>query len=95
VYAIEVADFNKDGKADLFLGGNFSALKPEVGRYDANYGQVFAGNANGNFTFIDAAHSGVVLKGEARDAAMLKTANGRSFLFVAMNNERPCFFKLN
>lgn len=95
VYAIEGADFNKDGKTDLFLAGNFSALKPEVGRYDASYGQVFAGDGSGHFSIVDPAVSGIVINGEARDAAMLTTHAGQKFLFVAINNERPCFFKLN
>jgi hypothetical protein len=43
VYSILVTDLNKDGIKDMFLGGNFYGLKPEVGRHDASYGVCFLG----------------------------------------------------
>lgn len=94
VYTILASDFNKDGKKDIFLAGNFSAVKPETGRYDANYGQLYLGDGKGNFEFMKPEQSGISLEGEARDAVMMKSVNGNSYLVVAMNNERPYLFKL-
>jgi hypothetical protein len=38
MYGIVVNDFDKDGNADIIMGGNFYESKPEVGIYDASYG---------------------------------------------------------
>jgi enediyne biosynthesis protein E4 len=32
IFTIVIDDLDGDGMADLFLGGNFYGLKPEVGR---------------------------------------------------------------
>ncbi|MEJ7739646.1 MAG: VCBS repeat-containing protein [Chitinophagaceae bacterium] len=95
VYTILVNDFNKDGQKDIFVAGNLSGIKPETGRYDANYGQLYYGDGKGDFRFIKSVESGILLQGEARDAVILKTVNGKSYLVVTMNNERPCFFRFN
>ena len=95
VYAILADDFNKDGHPDIFLAGNFNAVKPETGGYDANYGQVYLGDGKGNFRFIKREQSGIFIQGEARDAVLLKNIMGVTYIAVAMNNDRPCFFKLN
>ena len=49
IYAIIASDFDKDGNIDLILGGNLYNVKPEIGRYDASYGQFLKGLGNGNF----------------------------------------------
>ncbi len=43
VYAALVDDFDKDGLNDILLAGNMFGLKPELGRYDANYGVFYKG----------------------------------------------------
>jgi hypothetical protein len=45
VYGITVTDLNGDGKKDLFMGGNFYGLKPQTGRFDANYGTTLINEA--------------------------------------------------
>jgi len=95
VYAIETADFNKDGKMDLFLSGNFAGLKPELGRYDANYGQVYTGDGKGGFNILTSGESGIILKGESRDAVLFNNRFEERYLLVTINNESPEIFKLN
>src|SRR5690606_11409335 len=46
IFAIHVDDFNEDGNMDLLLGGNLFQAKPEVGKYDASYGEVLLGNGD-------------------------------------------------
>ncbi|MDW3649013.1 MAG: VCBS repeat-containing protein [Bacteroidia bacterium] len=86
VYGLLVEDFDKDGNLDVLLGGNLYAVKPEVGRYDANYGLLLKGNGDGSFEPVSSVESGFFLKGEVRDLISLKRGN-TSLLLVAKNNE--------
>ncbi len=85
IYGIEVADFNEDGKPDLFLGGNLFDLKPEVGRADGNRGVVLLGNERGNWEVLSPMASGVSLKGEVRDIQVFEMG-GKKAILVARNN---------
>ena len=49
VYGIAIGDFDRDGKQDILLGGNFYQSKPEAGIYDGSYGLFLKGNGSGNF----------------------------------------------
>jgi hypothetical protein len=85
-YAITVDDINGDGHLDLMLGGNLYGVKPEVGRYDASYGCVLAGDGKGNFTTLSPAVTGFKVDGEMRDIMQLKGRKADSFL-VSRNNQ--------
>lgn len=67
IYAITVADVNKDGIKDLLLGGNLYGVKPEFGRYDASYGVVLIGQKNTTYQSLLPRQSGIQLAGEIRD----------------------------
>ncbi|MEO6358726.1 MAG: VCBS repeat-containing protein [Ferruginibacter sp.] len=86
VFSILCTDLNKDGITDLFLSGNFYGLKPEVGRYDASYGVSFLGTAKHTFKYISSAESGLLVKGEVRDAKEIITPKGK-YIVVARNND--------
>jgi hypothetical protein len=92
VFTILVTDVNGDGKKDLFLGGNFYGVKPEVGRYDANYGTIMLGEGNRRFEYLPPAQSGLFVTGEVRDAAAIDTKNGKDII-VARNNDALQLFK--
>jgi enediyne biosynthesis protein E4 len=94
VYSILVTDVNHDGINDLFLTGNFYGLKPEIGRYDANYGVTYLGDKKHGFEYLPPAQSGLFVTGEVRDAAVINTKNGKVIL-VARNNDALVLFKGN
>lgn len=71
MYAVEVRDVDRDGKADIVMGGNFYESKPEAGIYDASYGVVLKGDGRGGFTALSQSKSGVHLKGAVRDILTL------------------------
>ena len=82
VYAIHVADFNKDGKLDLLLGGNLSGAKPEVGKYDAGFGEILLGRGDGSFEYFPNPEHGLNLSGDIRAFSNLDSNR----LLVVKNN---------
>ena len=94
VFAALVADLNNDGIKDIFMGGNFYGLKPEVGHYDASYGVTLTANAQHEFTYVNTTQSGLFIKGEVRDIAQINTSKGMCVI-VARNNQPLQIFRKN
>ncbi len=92
VYAIEVADFNGDGHADILLGGNIEEVRIKIGKMDANYGMLLAGNGKGGFRYVTQPECGLSLRGCVRDLVRVKTSGGREMLVVGFNNQAPLLF---
>jgi hypothetical protein len=92
IFGILAADINNDGITDLFLGGNFYGLKPEIGRYDANYGVTLLGDKSHGFDYLPPAESGLFIKGEVRDISTINTKNGK-VIIAARNNDALQLFK--
>lgn len=70
-FAIQVLDFNKDGILDLILGGNLAQIKPEIGKFDASFGEVLIGKGDGTFTFSPNYQNGLKLEGDVRAFSLL------------------------
>jgi hypothetical protein len=94
VFGILVTDLNGDGIKDIFLGGNFYGLKPEVGRYDASYGITLLGDAQHRFNYAKPSKSGLFIKGEVRDVKEITTSKG-NYILMARNNDSLQIFKKN
>jgi enediyne biosynthesis protein E4 len=94
VYSIVVNDFNNDGKQDVFVTGNFSGVKPEIGAYDGNYGDLFLNQGNANFLFVPPSTSGLYLRGEARDGIIVTNSKKEKLMFISINNEKLYLYKL-
>src|SRR5665213_515775 len=94
VFGILVTDLNGDGINDIFLGGNFHGLKPEVGRYDASYGITFLGNTKHQFNYIKPSSSGLFIRGEVRDVKQIMTLQG-NYILMARNNDSLQIFEKN
>ncbi len=52
IFGIVADDMNEDGKMDIWLGGNFYALKPQVGRHNASQGVYLKGKDGKSFTNV-------------------------------------------
>ncbi len=92
IYGISTGDYNKDGKTDLALTGNFFDLLPEMGRYDANYGLILAGDNKGNFKTLK--NTGIMTKGQVRKMGKAKGFGGKEMLILAKNNSPAQVFAL-
>ena len=92
VYGMLAGDFDRDGKLDLLLAGNFDGVQPAIGRMSASYGLFLRGDGHGGFTPLRAAASGFVVPGASRDIQRLRTRSGDLYI-VARNNDRPLFFR--
>jgi len=82
VYSIIYRDFDKDGKKDILMAGNFYYSKPEVGRYDASYGTFLKGDGAGNFKFIPNRIVGLKFEDQVRKMLIID-----SLLMIAKNND--------
>ncbi len=87
VYGILAEDFDRDGRMDLLIGGNFYHAKPEVGIYAASYGLFLRGDGKGGFTTVPWTKSGFFVAGEVRDLISLRV--GKRRLVVVAKNDAP------
>lgn len=93
VYSILADDFDNDGWVDILLAGNFCGLKPEIGRYDANYGTFYKGEPNNELVYQSPRNSGFFYKGEARSLISISTATHKELIFLARNNDSLLVFE--
>jgi len=93
-FGVVVADFDRDGREDLFLAQNFLATPAGLSRHDAGRGAVLLGDGAGGFVSVDASLSGVSVYGDARGAAVADyDADGRWDLAVGQNGSETLVFK--
>lgn len=93
VYAIHVDDFNGDGNKDILLAGNADQMRIKIGKMDANFGVLLAGDGKGKFSYIDQVKSGLNISGPVRDIIELSNKNGIKTLMIGVNNHSPVFLK--
>jgi hypothetical protein len=91
VFGIVAEDLDEDGKTDIWLGGNFYALKPQVGRHNASKGVFLKGQGGRSFAFIPTSECGISIDGEVRDAGAIQL-KGSKHLIVARNNAKVLMF---
>lgn len=94
VYGILADDFDRDGKLDLLLAGNFDGVKPEIGRMSAGYGLLLRGDGKGRFAPVRTLDSGFSVPGQARDIQRIRTREEELYV-VTRNNDRPLVFRTN
>jgi len=90
VFAILAEDLDGDGQKDLWLGGNFYGVKPEVGYYNSSRGVFLKGNS-GSFTYISPAKTGIEVPGEVRDVTTLRGSDNLIILVARNNNSAVTF----
>jgi len=92
VFGIVVDDFDEDGRVDIWCGGNFYAVKPQVGRFNASKGVYLKGNGDKSFAFAPVKNSGIKVEGEVRDAGIIFSGGSKN-LIVTRNNASVMLFK--
>jgi len=96
VNAAHSLDINGDGLPDLALGGNDFGFLPQFGRLDAGRGQILLNRGKRNFEYIDAAHSGLELKGQIRDIKDIPWKDKKEELLLFLQNDDfPAAFRIS
>jgi enediyne biosynthesis protein E4 len=81
-----VADWDADGKEDLFLSQNFFPTEINSMRFDAGTGLVLLGDGTGGFAAQTTQQSGIAVRGDQRGGAAADfDGDGRVDLAVAQN----------
>lgn len=83
-----IKDFNNDGNLDILGAGNLYTAEVETPRNDASIGFLALGDGKGKFEYQPYEKSGVYLRGDVKDLAELKTADGKTLVLVGLNNEK-------
>ena len=87
-FGIVVADFDGDGREDLFLAQNFSPTETSTIRFDAGAGQLLLGAGGQSFRSLGVRESGISVLGDGRGAAAADyDGDGRVDLAVAQNGD--------
>ncbi len=94
INAIWPMDVNGDGHIDLVTGGNQFGFLPQFEKLDGSFGEVMINDGKGGFTCLESKKTGLNLRGELRDIAVIKNRKGTYLLFL-QNDEYPTFYKLN
>jgi hypothetical protein len=92
--SVVVADFDGDGREDLFLGQNFFPTEIGTMRFDAGAGLVLRGDGAGGFAALGVRESGVSVLGDQRGAAVADfDGDGRVDLAVSQNGAPTRLFR--
>lgn len=87
--AIIIDDYNNDSFKDVLIGGNLYRVKPEMGKYDAQYGLVLLGDKDGKFKKMNSIESGINFVGQVREFLSID-----NYLFVLNNDEKIQTYQL-
>ncbi len=92
-FGLNVADFDGDGREDIFVSQNFFSNRPEEPRLDAGRGLVLRGDGTGRFAAVPGQESGVKVYGEQRGSAVGDfDEDGRVDLVVTQNGSSTRLF---
>ena len=94
LHGMSLIDYNHDGNMDLIIGGNQSSIRIRMGVIDANFGQLYEGDGQGNFTYISQSKSGLNIIGDTKSMEVV-IIDGKEYLLVGVNNSGVFTYKLN
>jgi enediyne biosynthesis protein E4 len=95
IHAVGTLDYNGDGHLDVLLAGNFYDVLPEIGRYDASFGLVLAGQGGGEFRVLKPKESGFFVQGQVRHLGLVRGPGGKRLVVLAKNGDRAQVFSLS
>lgn len=79
-------DFDRDGKEDILLSGNFYPFRVQQGKCDAGIGTLLKGDGKGGFLPVNKATTGIYIPGDVRDMIEVKGLK-KSVVVVSKNND--------
>jgi hypothetical protein len=85
-----VYDFDKDGRDEILIGGNFIGLIPFHGRLDAMPGYILESPTN----FMSTARLGIDLSNKLVRGLEIIHLNDKDFLWITLNNAKPELYKI-
>ena len=93
-FGVSVADFDGDGREDVFLAQNFFGVDAETSRQDAGVGLVLLGDGRGGFRALGPTEAGIAIYGEQRGSAVADfNGDGRADLVVAQHSGSTRLFR--
>ncbi len=94
VFGLAVADFDGDGREDVFLAQNFYGMPGLTSRHDAGLGVLLRGDGQGGWTATTPQASGIYVFGEGRGVAAGDfDHDGRADLVVGQNAHATRLFR--
>ena len=88
---ILIGDFDGDKNLDMVLAGNLYGAEVETPRNDASYGHFLKGDGTGHFHPVSLSASGLKVRGEVRQAQVLKLSGHRDVILFAVNSANLAF----
>ncbi len=88
VFDILIYDYDKNGKKDILMAGNFLYSETETGELDAGNGTLLLQQSDGTFVYVPNVDHGFWAQKEVRVMKMLKRADGKMEILTA-NNRGP------
>ena len=86
-FGIITTDFDSDGFVDIFFVQNFMEPQPETGQMDGGVGCLLRGQVNGEFEFVYAGESGIVVRHQGMAATKVDLNNDqRPDIALTTNN---------
>jgi hypothetical protein len=95
IFGMAVADFDGDGRLDVFMAQNFFALHDEATRMDAGRGLLLQGDGRGGFRAVPGQESGLLIYGEQRACVAVDFNHDGAIDLVVTQNSGPTKVYLN
>jgi len=94
IQGIVCSDFDKDGKEDILLAGNWYVAEVETSRGDAGTGLLLKGDGKGAWESVSVLQSGFWANEDVRDLVVIKSGEFNKWIIVANNDSGMQIFKV-
>ncbi len=94
-FGVVASDFNADGHIDIYFVQNFMEPQPETGQMDGGLSALLEGDGTGNFRFVPAAESGLVVPQQGMGATTVDLNQDSWPDLAVTTNNGPAAFWVN